>query len=144
MHQYIYIYENFAFKIILRKKVWIQVSKRPKGLRRAKYERKHMADLDTEAVSRSLVNRRKVLYPPISFALATRGNRMSFCRKRGGETRNDAAPDSQFHMGRKWKWRRKRLVFFLLYGRSSRTGKECARFFDESCDRWGEVLIEFC
>lgn len=61
-----------------------------------------MADLDTEeAVSRSLVNRRKVLYPPISFALATRGNRMSFCRKRGGETRNDAAPDSQFHMGRK-------------------------------------------
>lgn len=42
-----------------------------------------MAEL--EAVSGKSPRRRKVLYPPISFALATRGNRMSFQKERERE-----------------------------------------------------------
>lgn len=84
-----------------------------------------------------------------------RANRMSFQRERERErTRNDAAPvirnfiweGNESGGGRDWF---SPLLFLFGYteeaeGLEKNARMECARFFDESCDSWGEVLMKLC
>lgn len=82
-----------------------------------------------------------------------RANRMSFQRERE-RTRNDAAPvirnfiweGNESGGGRDWF---SPLLFLFGYteeaeGLEKNARMECARFFDESCDSWGEVLMKLC
>lgn len=91
-----------------------------------------------------------MLYPPISFALVL--TECHFRERERERTRNDAAPvirnfiweGNESGGGRDWF---SPLLFLFGYteeaeGLEKNARMECARFFDESCDSWGEVLMK--